>query len=78
MDAGQILLKHGLLSDADLARAADARTNGDRVDQVAVDMGLVGEADALRALGAETGVDFIDLEARRGRPRRCCRRFRRS
>jgi general secretion pathway protein E len=63
MDAGQILLKHGLLSDADLSRAAVARTNGSRVDQIAVDMGMVGEADALRALGAETGVDFIDLEA---------------
>jgi general secretion pathway protein E/type IV pilus assembly protein PilB len=63
MDAGQILLKHGLLSSAELTRVADARTNGSRIDQVAVDMGVVGEADALRALGAETGVDFIDLEA---------------
>ncbi len=63
MDAGQILLKHGLLTNADLSRAADARTNGARVDQVAVELGIVGEAEALRALGAETGVDFIDLEA---------------
>src|SRR6185436_15139321 len=62
MDAGQILLKHGLMTDAELARATDARTNGDRVDQVAVRLGLVGEADALRALGVETGVDYIDLE----------------
>jgi general secretion pathway protein E/type IV pilus assembly protein PilB len=62
MDAGQILLKHGLVTDADLARAAGARTNGERVDRVAVDLGLVGEADALRALGAEAGVEFIDLE----------------
>ena len=62
MDAGQILLKHGLLSDSDLTRAVDARTNGARVDQLAVEMGLVGEADALRALGLETGVDFLDLE----------------
>ncbi|HEX6960441.1 MAG TPA: GspE/PulE family protein [Lacipirellula sp.] len=63
MDAGQILQKHGLLSDAELSRVADARTNGSRIDQVAVDMGVVGEADALRALGAETGVDYIDLES---------------
>jgi general secretion pathway protein E len=62
MDAGQILLKHGLLSDSELSRAVDARTNGARVDQLAVEMGLVGEADALRALGLETGVDFLDLE----------------
>ncbi|RIK84236.1 MAG: general secretion pathway protein GspE [Planctomycetota bacterium] len=63
MDAGQILLKHGLLSEAELLRAADARNNGARVDRIAVDLGFVGEADALRALGAETGVDYIDLEA---------------
>lgn len=63
MDAGQILLKHGLLSDSDLSRAVDARTNGARVDQLAVEMGFVAEADALRAIGVETGVDFIDLEA---------------
>jgi general secretion pathway protein E/type IV pilus assembly protein PilB len=50
------------VSAADLARAVDARNNGDRVDQVAVRLGLVGEADALKALGIETGVDFIDLE----------------
>jgi general secretion pathway protein E/type IV pilus assembly protein PilB len=62
MDAGQILLKHGLLSGADLARVADARTNGARLDQLAVEMGLVAEADALRAFGQETGLDFIDLE----------------
>jgi general secretion pathway protein E/type IV pilus assembly protein PilB len=62
MDAGQILLKHGLLSNSELSRAVDARTNGARVDQLAVEMGLVGEADALRALGVETGVDFLDLE----------------
>ena len=57
MDAGQILLKHGLMTDASLAQAVAARTNGDRVDQVAVRLGLVGEIDALRALGVETGVD---------------------
>ena len=63
MDAGQILIKHGLLSDADLSRAIQARTNGTRVDQMAVELGIVGESDALRALGAETGLDFIDLES---------------
>jgi general secretion pathway protein E len=62
MDAGQILLKHGLVSDSDLARAVESRTNGDRVDQVAVRLGLVGEADALRAMALETGVDYLDLE----------------
>lgn len=63
MDAGQILRKHGLLSDADLARAVDARTNGSRVDQIAVELGLAPEADILRAMGLETGLDFIELES---------------
>ncbi|MAT73507.1 MAG: general secretion pathway protein GspE [Planctomycetaceae bacterium] len=63
MDAGQILIKHGLLSDDDLARADRERTNGERADQRAVDLGLVPEEPALRALGAELGVDFVDLES---------------
>jgi len=62
MDAGQILQKHGLLSEADLSRAVDARTNGARVDQIAVDLGLAPEADVLRVMGLETGLDFIELE----------------
>jgi general secretion pathway protein E/type IV pilus assembly protein PilB len=63
MDAGQILQKHGLISEEDLVRADRARNNGDRLDRTAVDLGIVGEEDALRAIGAEMGVDFIDLES---------------
>ncbi len=63
MDAGQILLKHGVLDDASLAKASEAQTNGTRLDQTAVELGLVSEADALRAWGAEVGMDLVDLES---------------
>ena len=71
MDAGQILLKHGLLSDADLSRAVDARTNGSRVDQMAVDMGMVGEADALRAWAPRRASTSSTWKRRRSTCR-CC------
>ncbi len=61
MDAGQILLKHGLLSDEELQRASRGQQNGTRLDQAAVEMGLLDESDALRAFGAEIGVECIDL-----------------
>jgi hypothetical protein len=53
------------MTDAELARADSLRTNGDRIDQVAVRLGMVGEADALKALAAETGVEYLDLEGAR-------------
>ena len=62
MDAGQILLKHGLLDEAGLAKASDACGNGARLDQTAVELGLVTEADALRAWGEEVGMPLVDLE----------------
>ena len=51
MDPGQILVKHGLLDDESVARASAAQSNGERIDQKAVEMGLVSEVDALRAVG---------------------------
>jgi len=62
MDTGNILLKHGLLSDADLARAAAAVDNGSRVDQRAIELGLVREDDVLKALGSELAIELVDLE----------------
>ncbi len=62
MDAGQILLKHGLLDEAGLAQANSARVNGVRLDQTAIELGLVTEADALRAWGEEVGMPLIDIE----------------
>ena len=62
MDAGKLLLKHGLLDEAGLARATDAQSNGARLDQTAIELGLVSEADALRAWSEEVGMKLVDLE----------------
>ncbi|MCA9230878.1 MAG: Flp pilus assembly complex ATPase component TadA, partial [Planctomycetales bacterium] len=62
MDSGQILLKHGLLNETDLARAEEAITNGQRVDQAAIALGIVSEADVLQAWGEEVGMRLVDLE----------------
>jgi general secretion pathway protein E/type IV pilus assembly protein PilB len=62
MDAGQILIKHGLLTIEQLAEASRASQPTDRIDQTAVALGLLPEADALRALGTELGLATIDLE----------------
>ncbi len=62
MDAGQILLKHGLLDEAGLAQASNATLNGARLDQTAIELGLVTEVDALRAWGEEVGMQVVDLE----------------
>jgi general secretion pathway protein E/type IV pilus assembly protein PilB len=63
MDAGQILLKHGLLDAAGLERVVASQVNGARVDQTAIELGLVPEVAALQALAAETGLETIDLES---------------
>ena len=62
MDSGQILLKHGLLDDEGLARAEEAQTADQRVDQAAIELGIVKETDVLRAWGEEVGMDVVDLE----------------
>ena len=62
MDAGRILIQHGLLTTEQLAEASRASQATDRIDQTAVALGLLREADALRAMGAELGLALIDLE----------------
>jgi len=62
MDAGRILIKHGLLTSEQLADVSQAGQPGQRTDQTAVAMGLLPEADALRAMGSELGLALIDLE----------------
>lgn len=61
MEAGEILLRHGLLDEQQLARSRDLRRNGDRVDQIAIELGLVSEEQWLRAAGREVGIEFVDL-----------------
>jgi len=62
MDAGQILVKHGLLTTEQLAEASRASQPAERIDRAAVALGLLPEADALRAMGAELGLATVDLE----------------
>ena len=62
MDVGELLLKHGLLDRAGLARANNALTNGARLDETAIALGLISEADALHAWGDEVGMPLVDLE----------------
>ncbi len=60
MEAGEILLRRGLLDERQLEMAR--RSNGDTsVMDTVVDLGFVSEEDALRALGEEVGLDYIDL-----------------
>ncbi len=61
MDAGEILVKRGLLSEWQLAQARTAASSGVRLDQAAVELGYVSEEAALAAIGAEVGLDYVDL-----------------
>jgi general secretion pathway protein E/type IV pilus assembly protein PilB len=62
MEAGAILVKHGLLSAEQLNQLRVDRPEATRLDVAAVDLGLVTEEAALRALGDEVGIPFVDLE----------------
>ena len=61
MEAGEILLRRGLLNDQQLNLSRDAQTNGASVVDKAVELGYVTEEEALRALGLEVGIDYIDI-----------------
>jgi type II secretion system protein E len=61
MEAGDILLRRGVLDERQLALARQAQSEGQRLDEVAVELGLVSEEAALTALGAEMGLDYVDL-----------------
>jgi general secretion pathway protein E/type IV pilus assembly protein PilB len=61
MEAGEILLRKGLLDERQLEVTRSSLADGARLDQMAVELGFVTEEAALRALGEEVGLDFIDL-----------------
>jgi general secretion pathway protein E/type IV pilus assembly protein PilB len=61
MEAGEILLRRGLLDARQLELSRSAQTDGMRIDQAAVELGFVSEEAALRALGEEVGLEYIDL-----------------
>ena len=61
MEAGEILLRKGLLDSRQLELSRGAQSDGARLDQTAVQLGFITEEAALRALGEEVGLEFIDL-----------------
>lgn len=63
MEAGEILVRRGLLDRKQLELTRGASGDGARVVDTAVEMGFVSEEEALKALGAEVGIDYVDLQA---------------
>ncbi len=65
MEAGEILLRRGLLSPQQLQRARESQsnsnTNGSTVLDKAIELGLVNEELALRAVADEIGLEYVDL-----------------
>ncbi len=61
MEAGEILLRNGLLDEQQLQRTRELQTNGSSIIDKAVELGFVREEDALKALARESGIDYIDL-----------------
>src|SRR3989304_4507767 len=61
MEAGEILLRKGLLDHRQLQMSREVQSDGARLDQAAVQLGFISEEAALRALGEEVGIEFIDL-----------------
>ncbi len=61
MEAGEILVRRGLLDPQQLEKSRLATNDGGTLVDSAVELGYVREEDALRALGDEVGLDFVDL-----------------
>ena len=61
MEAGEILLQRGLLSQQQLAASKNGNGDGTGVIDRAVELGFITEESALRALGEEMGIDYVDL-----------------
>ncbi len=63
MEAGEILLRRGLLDARrlELSREAQSKQDGAPLVEAAVALGFVREDEALRALGEEIGLLFVDL-----------------
>jgi len=61
MEAGEILLRRGLLDDLQLQRSRDNQLAGVNLIESAVGLGFVNEETALRAIADEIGLDYVDL-----------------
>ena len=61
MEAGEILVRRGLLNDHQLSQSRVHNQDGGTLVDAAVGLGFVSEEAALRAVGEEVGIDYIDL-----------------
>ena len=61
MEAGDILVRRGLLDPDQLEKSRQGVGEGTNVVNVAIDLGYVNEEVALQAVAEEVGLDFIDL-----------------
>ncbi len=61
MEAGEILLRSGLLDERKLQLSRDSQRNGNSVLDTAIELGFVSEENALQALGDAVGLEYIDL-----------------
>ena len=61
MEAGEILVRRGLIDPDQLEKSRQGVGEGTNVVNVAIDLGYVDEEVALRAMAEEVGLDFVDL-----------------
>lgn len=61
MEAGDILVRKGLMDQQQLELARGAQTEGTRLIEAAVELGFITEDAALKAMGDEVGLAFVDL-----------------
>ncbi len=60
MDAGELLLKKGLINQTQLEQAIQ---RGGNVLRAVVDLGFIREDAALRAISADVGIEYLDLRS---------------
>lgn len=61
---GEILIKEGLITEADLERAIEyQKKNGGKLGDVLIAMGLVTEKEIAAALGKQLGIPYVSLSS---------------
>ena len=63
MEAGEILVRRGLIDPDQLEKSRQGVGEGTNVVNVAIELGYVNEETALRAMAEEVGLDYVDLTA---------------
>ena len=61
MEAGDILVRSGLIDESQLRATRESRSNGTNIVDKAIELGFVTEDAALRVIGEELGIEFVEL-----------------